>query len=180
MHYLFKDLSVREYEDSTGCKNYAVYSLCETYRFFLERVWDAASPPLVMLMLNPSTATELQNDPTVERCERRARQNGYGGLQVLNIFALRSTDPKNLYETSNPTGDYNDFFIRLILKQNVENDNIVCGWGTHGMLNNREKDIFKLFQKESITPKAFKWTKNGHPQHPLYISYAEQPKKRAG
>lgn len=177
MEYQYKNLRVKEHLNLTGTKNTAVYSLCEKYRFFLERVWDANTPPLVMLMLNPSTATELQNDPTVERCERRARQNGYGGLQVLNIFSLRSTDPKNLYQTIDPVGKYNDFFIRLILKQNAKNDNIVCGWGTHGRLNNREQKIFSFFEKENILPMAFKWTKTGHPQHPLYISYDEQPKQ---
>ncbi len=176
MAYLYKQLLIREHIDLLDCKNTAVYSPCEKYRYFLERIWDASKPPLVMLMLNPSTATELQNDPTVERCERRARQNGYGGLQVLNIFSYRSTDPQNLKKVFDPVGQYNDFFIRLILKQNASFNNIVCGWGTHGIINNRERRIFDLFKKENLEPKAFKWTKSGHPQHPLYISYAEQPK----
>ena len=65
----------------------AVYSDCERYRYALTRVWDPLGPRLSFVMLNPSTATEVQNDPTVERCERRARALGFGGFRVTNIFA---------------------------------------------------------------------------------------------
>ena len=65
----------------------AEYSDCEAYSYTLTRVWDEAGQRALFIMLNPSTATELQNDPTVERCERRARALGYGAFRVLNIFA---------------------------------------------------------------------------------------------
>ena len=66
----------------------AVYSDCERYRYSLTRIWNPAGPKVLFVMLNPSTATEVQNDPTVERCERRARALGFGGFRVTNIFAL--------------------------------------------------------------------------------------------
>ena len=72
----------------------AVYSPCERYRYLLTRVWDGAGPRALFVMLNPSTATEFQNDPTVERCERRARALGFGAFRVANIFAFRATDPR--------------------------------------------------------------------------------------
>ena len=71
----------------------AEYSDCEKYRYKLTRIWEPAGRKVLFVMLNPSTATEVQNDPTVERCERRARTLGYGGFRVTNIFAWRDTDP---------------------------------------------------------------------------------------
>ena len=70
----------------------AVYSDCERYRYALTRIWDQAGQKALFVMLNPSTATEVQNDPTVERCERRARALGFGAFRVTNIFAWRDTE----------------------------------------------------------------------------------------
>ena len=74
----------------------AVYSDCERYRYALTRVWEPQGRRLSFVMLNPSTATEVQNDPTVERCERRARALGFGGFRVDNIFAWPHHDPRKL------------------------------------------------------------------------------------
>lgn len=84
----------------------ATFSECRRYRYRLWRYWDRSKPPLCFLMLNPSTADDLSNDPTVERCQRRALAMGFGGLEVVNIFAFRSTDPAALY--SLPVGRYGD------------------------------------------------------------------------
>src|SRR6056297_2193666 len=86
----------------------AVYSDCLRYRYALTRVWDAGGLRVLFIMLNPSKATEVQNDPTVERCERRARALGYGAFRVMNIFAWRETDPKRLRAAPEPTGPDND------------------------------------------------------------------------
>ena len=67
----------------------AVYSDCERYRYTLTRVWEPQGQRLSFVMLNPSTATEVQNDPTVERCERRARALGFGGFRVTNLCLAR-------------------------------------------------------------------------------------------
>ena len=64
----------------------AVYSDCERYRYLLTRVWGPG-PKALFVMLNPSTATEVQNDPTVERCERRARALGYGAFRGPHNYA---------------------------------------------------------------------------------------------
>jgi len=80
----------------------AQYSDCERYRYALTRVWDPAGRKALFIMLNPSTATEFQNDPTVERCERRARALGFGAFRVTNIFAWR--DMKQFHKAaSGPT-----------------------------------------------------------------------------
>ena len=82
----------------------AVYSDCESYRYLLTRVWNPQGQKALFVMLNPSTATEVQNDPTVERCERRARALGFGAFRVTNIFAYRATDPKVMRAVPDPVG----------------------------------------------------------------------------
>ena len=106
----------------------AVYSDCEAYRYRLERVWHEG-PRVVFVMLNPSTATEAQNDPTVERCERRARALGFGGFAVGNIFGFRATDPKLMRAAADPVGPGND---AAILAMAAQADRVICAWGTHG------------------------------------------------
>lgn len=95
------------FPETTG----AVFSPCRTYRYGLWRIWNPGAPLLAFIMLNPSTADDVVNDPTVERCVRRAVSMGYGGLRVANIFALRSTDPTQLYVSVDPIGPDNDTAI---------------------------------------------------------------------
>ena len=86
----------------------ALYSDCQRYRYALTRIWDADGKRAVFIMLNPSTATEVQNDPTVARCERRARALGFGAFRVCNIFAWRDTDPRAMRAAAEPVGPDND------------------------------------------------------------------------
>jgi len=107
----------------------ATYSDCERYRYDLTRVWDEAGRRIAFVMLNPSTATEVQNDPTVERCERRARTLGYGAFRVCNIFAWRDTDPFAMRKAAEPIGPAND---AAISEACLWADTVVAAWGTHG------------------------------------------------
>lgn len=171
----------RKHQALDGTKSTAVYSECEQFRYALERRWGAGSKFLVMIMLNPSTATEIQNDPTVERCERRARMWGMDGLLVLNIFAFRSTDPKDMKAAPDPIGPLNDSTIMDALagvEMSGGGSQIVCGWGTHGNHLNRSAAVLAMIERHSITPMALSWTKDGHPQHPLYIGYNRKPRAR--
>ena len=150
----------------------AVYSDCERYRYRLTRIWQPSGPRAVFIMLNPSTATELQNDPTVERCERRARVLGFGSFSVANIFAFRATDPRNMRAATDPVGPQND---ATILALAAASDRIICAWGTHGAHLRRGDEIeIKL---RSLNRPLFHLgvTKAGAPTHPLYISYERQP-----
>ena len=94
-----------------GTVSSAVYSPCEAYRYALTRRWDDGGQRVLFVMLNPSKATELQNDPTVERCERRARTLGFGAFQVVNIFAWRDTDPFVMRKAAQPVGPQNDAIL---------------------------------------------------------------------
>ena len=150
----------------------AVYSDCEKYRYSLTRIWDNQGRKALFIMLNPSTATEVQNDPTVERCERRARALGFGGFRVTNIFAWRDTDPKKMRAATDPIGPHND---AAILDSCPWADQILCAWGAHGAHRERGKSIESSLRNTELPLHHLGLTKAGHPKHPLYISYAQQP-----
>jgi hypothetical protein len=150
----------------------AVYSDCETYRYTLTRIWDEFRPKALFVMLNPSTATEVQNDPTVERCERRARSLGFGSFRVCNIFALRQTDPKLMRAHPEPVGSAND---RAIVDACAWADQIVCAWGVHGEHLDRGPKVEALMRGTGAKLHTLGLTRQGHPRHPLYISYAARP-----
>lgn len=150
----------------------AVYSDCERYRYSLTRVWDPAGSKALFVMLNPSTATEVQNDPTVERCERRARTLGFGAFRVTNIFAWRDTDPRKMRAAQDPVGPEND---RAILEGADWADQIVAAWGTHGAHLDRGPNVEQLLRETGLPLFHLGLTKDGHPKHPLYIGYSQQP-----
>lgn len=149
----------------------AVYSACETYRYLLTRVWGPGRKAL-FVMLNPSTATEVQNDPTVERCERRARALGFGAFRVTNIFALRATDPRVMRAADDPVGPGND---RAILESLDWADQIICAWGNHGLHLDRGQTIQHLLRQKGVPLFHLGLTAQGQPRHPLYISYDQRP-----
>lgn len=151
----------------------AVYSDCERYRYLLTRVWDPSGRRALFIMLNPSTATELQNDPTVERCERRARALGFGAFRVTNIFAWRATDPKDMRAAADPVGPDNDAAITDSLPWA---DQVICAWGTHGAHLDRGPQVEALLRGTGAPLFHLGLSKAGHPKHPLYIGYAEQPR----
>lgn len=149
----------------------AVYSACETYRYALTRLWGAG-PRLAYVMLNPSTATETQNDPTVERCERRARAMGFGGFRVVNLFAYRATDPQDLRRAVDPIGAAND----AALKEAADwAEWILCGWGGHGEFLGRGMAVAPILRGCGKPLLHLGLTKSGQPRHPLYIGYATAP-----
>ena len=150
----------------------AVYSPCEAYRYALTRVWDDKGRKVAFVMLNPSTATEVQNDPTVERCERRARALGFGAFRVVNIFAYRATDPKVMRAQPDPVGIENDAAIAAAAEWA---DRVVCAWGSHGAHMDRGVAVAALLRDSGRPLYQLGLTKAGQPKHPLYIGYDRQP-----
>jgi len=150
----------------------AIYSPCEAYRYALTRVWDTEGRRVLFVMLNPSTATEVQNDPTVERCERRARALGFGAFRVCNIFAFRATDPRVMRAQDDPVGPAND---AAIAEGALWADSVVCAWGTHGAHLGRGSAVEALLRATGRPLLHLGLSKAGHPKHPLYIAYECQP-----
>lgn len=152
----------------------AVFSADDRYRYLLYRSWSN-NPSVNFVMLNPSTADEIDNDPTVERCQRRADAMGFGGLIVTNIFAFRATDPKEMKAESCPIGEENDAWL---LAAASWCDMIVCAWGSHGSHKGRSASVKQLL-KSNYPDKLhyLRLTQRGQPQHPLYIPYTSLPVK---
>lgn len=150
----------------------ATFSPCRRYRYTLGRIWNPQKPSLVFCMLNPSTADETQNDPTVERCQRRADRMGFGGVTVLNLFALRSTDPAGLYEIDDPVGPEND---QSILDVCLRAPMVICAWGKHGHHMGRAETVLHKLRAEAIPLFALATNKDGSPKHPLYVRNGAVP-----
>jgi len=152
----------------------ARYSDCERFRYDLTRIWNPDGRKVLFVMLNPSTATEVQNDPTVERCERRARALGFGGFRVCNIFAFRATDPRDMRAAADPVGPDND---RVIVEGVDWADEVIAAWGTHGAYLAQGAHVENVLRRSGAVLKMLGLTKAGHPKHPLYIAYQVQPER---
>lgn len=142
----------------------AQFSKCRLYRYTLERVWDADLPTCVFILLNPSTATELVDDPTNRRGMGFARKWGCGTCVFVNLFAFRTPKPKEMKAAADPVGSLNN---RWIKSWSVLADILVAAWGTHGTYRGRDREVLKLLAPHKIM--CFGKTKHGHPKHPLYL-----------
>lgn len=144
----------------------AVISACEKYRYRLKRVWNDKLSTCYWIMLNPSTADAYEDDPTIRKCMSIAKMCGYGAIDVRNLFAFRATNPKELLKVKFPDGPNNDVWLDdLTLKDVV----VIAAWGTKGTLNNRGKEVCKLFHSARKTLYCLGTTKNKQPKHPLYV-----------
>lgn len=145
----------------------AIFSPCFRYHYTLYRRWGSGGN-VNFVMLNPSTADDTQDDPTVARCIEFGKRWGFGGLIVTNIFAFRATDPKRLYGLANPSGPDND---KHIIESAKESMRVICAWGVHGKLLGRGEKVFDLLDD----PWCLDTTKDGYPKHPLYVSGDTMP-----
>ncbi len=148
----------------------AIFSKDRKHRYVLIREWDLKKPSLMIISLNPSTADEKINDPTIQRCIGFAKKWGFGRLFVTNLFSFRATSPKDLFNFKNPIGDKNDYWIRKLLKKV---NKIVLAYGNHGGFKNRHQKILKIIKN----PYCIKKSKTGMPMHPLYLKYTKKPIK---
>ena len=157
---------------------HSLWSPDRQHRYFLRRpavtAEDRAKPPMAFIMLNPSTADEVKDDPTVAKSRRYAKSWGFGEVIVMNAFAYRATDPKNMRAHPDPVGPDNDEVIRSTVEHIIGRDGIiVCGWGNHGLHLERGaklRTMLKQFQLHS-----FPITKQDQPGHPLYLRSTVTP-----
>ena len=144
----------------------AVFSSCRRWRYLLWRRWDEKKPVANFLMLNPSTADEMQLDPTCSRARDYAGRWGYGALIVTNVFGWRSTDPDVMKAAKDPVGPGNDAAIVRAAKESAL---VVCAWGNHGSHLKRSLAVTKLLLEAKIKLHALRVNTNGEPAHPLYL-----------
>lgn len=142
----------------------AEISLCRTYRYALWRTWQRQghSNQVMFIGLNPSTADENEDDPTIRRCIRFAKDWGYSGLIMTNAFAFRATKPKTMLTALDPIGCRNDDALR---RYTAKAELIVAAWGNH-CPSEREKEVCSVINREIM---CLGKTKAGKPRHPLYL-----------
>jgi hypothetical protein len=150
----------------------AQFSPCRTWRYSLWRRWSRRGPTAAFIGLNPSTADETRDDPTVRRCIRFAQSWGYGRMFMLNIFAYRSTDPRALRHVADPIGPGTNAAIVTICRRARL---VVACWGQWGRLLERGGAVAQLLRDSSLH--CLDITRDGHPKHPLYISAATKPRR---
>jgi len=149
-------------------KTDAQLSACRKYRYALWRIWDETRPYAMFVGLNPSTADEIENDPTIIRCINFAKSWGYGGLCMANLFAYRATEPDDMMAQPEPVGTGNDdWLIKLANDAGV----IIAAWGNGGGHLNRSKQVVELLPNLH----CLKMNKSGEPAHPLYLKSDLQP-----
>lgn len=144
----------------------AEISACGKYRYRLWRVWDRTKPFVTFLMLNPSTADENIDDPTIRRCIGFAKSWGYGGIIVCNLFAFRSTDPKALLKVDDPIGEENKQHIKECVDMS---EKVICAWGNGNILKILSKKFNYMFSTFGMKLHYLDLSKDNIPKHPLYL-----------
>ena len=145
----------------------AIISDCGQYRYRLWRTWDASKPIVGFIMLNPSTADAEQDDPTIRRCIGFAKSWGYGGLEVGNVYAYRATDPRELLKVADPYGPVN---LEHLFNIRDRCELLVAAWGARCDPGDGREMIRSLRGM-----RAFGFTANGSPKHPLYLPVTALP-----
>ncbi len=148
----------------------AIFDKTQEYRYVLWRTWDQNAPRITFIMLNPSTANEFENDPTIRRCISFAKQWGFGSLGVVNLFAYRATNPIEIYTVDDPIGKENDLHI---LRELEKTELVILAWGTKGAYLNRDKNVLDMLSSFDLF--AIDISKEGHPKHPLYLKGDSTP-----
>lgn len=141
------------------------------YRYSLWRVWHPKGSRVAFIMLNPSRADATVDDPTIRRCIGFAQHWGYGSLEVVNLFAYRTSNPARLKQMRDPVGPQNDHY----LKQARERATLtILAWGNRGNLNQRSQQVLSW-----LTPSEHLYclgvTRSGYPRHPLYLKRETKP-----
>lgn len=138
------------------------------YRYRLWRDWRPNPTRVCWVMLNPSTADETVDDPTIRRCIAFSKAWGYTGIVVVNLFALRATEPDDLLLHHAPIGPRNDDAIREAASACPL---VVVAWGAHKAVDDREREVLEILVDalDRESPLCLGTTKDGFPRHPLYV-----------
>lgn len=152
----------------------AIFNENRTHRQALWRSWDETLPQLIVIGMNPSKADEHDNDPTVERCERRARMRGYGGLRMLNVQDVIETDSKKLDQMPSHercTADNTRYLLDALEDAHLGVADVLCAWGKPGQKYGPIAWLTTQAARWNVTLFCLKRNKDGSPAHPLYQPY---------
>ena len=142
----------------------ADFSACGTFRYRLRRTWTTG-PRVAFIGLNPSTADATKDDPTIRRCVGFAKAWGFGGVDVVNLFAFRATEPRELKRAADPVGTENDSHLVEVA---VSAGRVVAAWGVHGSHQGRDEAVLDLLRVAGVSVYCLSRTQAGQPRHPLY------------
>lgn len=145
----------------------ATISECGLYRYDLTRRWADGGTSCAFIGLNPSTADAEIDDPTIRRCIGFAKQWGHNRLVMLNAYAYRATQPKDMQKAADPVGPLNDEYLLAWLNSCKV---AIAAWGVH-IEPARQRHIVDLFPWLSV----LRLTKDGFPGHPLYLPKSLSP-----
>lgn len=158
---------------NAGC----TLSPCEQFRYRLWRHWDDGLPVLVWIMLNPSWGDANRDDNTIKKCVAFAKLWGYGGIEIVNLFAYRTHSPDVLRQKGYPgfMGDRNMQYLHAVIKQHKD---VLCAWGGNArcsagifIIDKVKAMVTKMQETMHIHTRALKVSADGTPWHPLYVSY---------
>ena len=155
----------------------AVISMCGKYRYRLERDlrpgWGDGTRTMTWIMVNPSTADASTDDATIRKVCGFAERHGCDRVIVGNLFAWRTPNVRDLALVADPCGPENDRHLEEMIR---ESDLLVCAWGTANKLpvtlRQRYTIIRDIAQTHGVTTRCFGIARDGHPRHPLMLSYA--------
>ncbi len=161
----------------------AEISACGYYRYRLSRSWDSSLPCLLFIMLNPSTADAIRDDPTIRRCMGFAHDLGFGSVLVGNLFAWRSSNPADLVQAADPAGPENQLHLE---KMAAESTTILCGWGNGPILRKLGDKDGRRYLPPALLERPLQvldLSRSGIPAHPLYLKggkkyFAWNPEER--
>ncbi len=141
------------------------------YRYTLLRTWNARLPKACWIMLNPSTADAQKDDPTIRKVIGFSSRWGFGSIVVVNLFPLRATDPSELAKHSRPEGDP-EKNLAVVQEAMEVSARTYAAWGAHQVAT---VQAMSLGLTRSMDLWCLGVTKDGHPKHPLYVSYDTKP-----
>lgn len=155
-------------------KGSAIISEDGRYRYRLDRGRKDSGGNVCWIMLNPSTADAVKDDPTIRRCWGFTGKWGQSSLTVVNLFAYRATSPKDMKAATDPVGPENDKYILEAMRESIV---AVAAWGQHGTFRGRAGEVRQMLMDEKISLYCLGRSKTGQPKHPLYIPYTVEPQE---
>lgn len=146
--------------DLFGASVTAIFSPCMKYQYILQKTWDDKKPHVIFIGLNPSTATHEKPDNTITKVNKIARNNGFGGFYMMNLFAYISPNPKDLLTVADPLRE-NNHYLRT---WGGDAKTVVFCWGAFKEAQQRAEEVKRMFP----IAYALHINNDGSPKHPLY------------
>lgn len=146
-------------------RSMAVISSDGLYRYRLTKIWDEDKPCIAFILLNPSTADNLRTDITAMNICNYSIANDYGRIDIVNLFAFRATNSKDMPYWREAIGEYNDQYI---LDAVLGASKVIIGWGSdQKVYNERKMEVHNLLREYKSKLMCFKDEEGRRPRNPV-------------